>query len=128
MITYCYTDPISKKTSDWIFPRGEAPESIVIPEVEGNIVLERNRRAELSGITFSVKTKDSYKPASGPWPMKPCVGSGVNANQAQELRDHFQRNGVSVEVTNDGDPIYTSAEHRKRALKCRGIHDNNSFS
>lgn len=62
------------------------------------------------------------------WPMKPCVGSGVNAAQAPELREHFRKHSVDCEVTTDGDPIYTSAVQRKKALKCRGMHDRASFN
>ena len=66
-------------------------------------------------------------PAKSGWPIK-CYASGVNADQAQELRDYLQDAGVKTEVTPDGDPVYTSPLHRKRALKARGFHDNNSFN
>lgn len=62
------------------------------------------------------------------WPMKPCYASGVHASQAQELRDHLAKRGCPTEVTPSGDPIYTSAAHRKKALKIRGMHDKASFN
>ena len=62
------------------------------------------------------------------WPMKPCVGSGVHSDQAPELREHFKKHNVDCEVTTNGDPIYTSASQRKKALRCRGIHDKASFN
>jgi hypothetical protein len=67
-------------------------------------------------------------PASGTkgWPME-CLASGVNAEQAQDLRDEFKRVGVPTEVSADGNPIYTSAAHRKRALKARGFFDRASY-
>ena len=60
------------------------------------------------------------------WPLT-CVASGVNAEDAQKLRDEFKRVGVPTEVTKDGDPVYTSPEHRRRALKARGFFDRSSY-
>lgn len=130
MPTYCYsTIGDLKKTFDRIFPAGKAPERLLIERTSDgwDIYAERDRCAELSGTTISVKSGSSIQPPSGPWPMSPCFASGVGASQAQELRDHFSKHGVKTEVTSDGDPIYTSAAHRKRALKCREMHDANSY-
>lgn len=60
------------------------------------------------------------------WPLT-CFASGVNAADAQKLRDEFKRVGVPTEVTKDGDPVYTSPEHRRRALKARGFFDRSSY-
>lgn len=60
------------------------------------------------------------------WPLT-CFASGVNAADAQKLRDEFKRLGIPTEVTKDGDPIYTSPEHRRRALKARGFVDRASY-
>lgn len=59
------------------------------------------------------------------WPLE-CVASGVAPQQASELREFFQRRGESVEVTQRGNPIYTSPGQRKRLLKLRGLHDLDS--
>ena len=64
---------------------------------------------------------------TGDWPPIECIASGVAPQQAQELRDFFSAHGEQVEVSNSGDPIYTSAAQRKRLLKLRGLHDRNSF-
>lgn len=77
--------------------------------------LKRSYRAEQAGV-----------PATKGWPME-CIASGVNAADAQKLRDEFNRVGVPTEVTRDGDPIYTSARHRSKALKARGLIDRQSF-
>jgi len=61
------------------------------------------------------------------WPFE-CIASGVNANQAGELRNFFAKNGENVDVTPDGNPIYTSPGQRKRLLKLRGFVDKSSFS
>lgn len=63
-------------------------------------------------------------PSTKGWPMEPCCASGVHPEQAQELRDHLRKSGVPTEVTNDGDPVYTTAVHQEKALKCRGLHVN----
>ena len=66
-------------------------------------------------------------PSPRGWPMKPCVASGVQPEQAQELRDLFKKAGVPTEVTKGGAPIYTSPEHRRKALKVRGLYDRSSY-
>jgi len=85
---------------------------------------------ELDGVTarrdYSAKAAASVPSTSG-WPLT-CVASGVNAEDAQKLRDHFKAVGVPTEVTRDGDPIYTDAAHRRRALKARGFVDRASFA
>lgn len=95
------------------FPMGEAPETLDISGVPAY----RDFRAEHS----------PRKARSESWPMAPCVGSGVNAAQAGELRKFLADRGVPTEVSSDGDPVYTSAGHRKKALKVRGLHDNASY-
>jgi hypothetical protein len=57
------------------------------------------------------------------WPMPPCVASGVNAAQAEQLSDFLEDRDCPTEVTPDGDPIYVSPEHRRKALKLRGMYD-----
>lgn len=117
MPTYCFSDEdgcVIERT----FPRDAIPESI-FDSRHGRMT--RDYRAEnVQSVVAAVRDKPQG------WPMT-CVGSGVNANQAGELREHFKKHSVSVDVTSDGDPIYTSATHRRKALRCRGIRDNASF-
>lgn len=94
-------------------PLGPEPPPVEI-EVDG-VVAKRSYRAERVGV-----------PSTKGWPLV-CCASGVNASQAQELRDTFKRLGVPTEVTPGGDPVYTSAEHRRRALKARGLHDRAAY-
>lgn len=86
------------------------------------------REVVREGETFtrSYRAERAGTPATKGWPIE-CVASGVNAADAQKLRDEFQRLGVPTEVTNDGDPIYTDAVHRKKALRARGLIDRRSF-
>lgn len=65
-------------------------------------------------------------PTSRGWPLE-CIASGVHADDAQKLRDEFNRLGVPTEVSQDGNPIYRSPEHRRRALKARGFVDRSSY-
>ena len=113
MPTYCYSTPAGQ-TVERIFPMGEAPPSVCLGP---DLVAKRDYRAERVAV-----------PATAGWPMAPCYASGVHADQAKELRDHFKERGVPTEVTPHGDPIYKSAAHRRKALAVRGLHDNNSFS
>ena len=100
-------------TVERIFPMGEAPPHIRVDGLEA----KRDYQAERVGV-----------PATKGWPHEPCVASGVHPKQAQELRDGLRGAGVPTEVTKGGDPIYTSAVHRKKALSARGMYDRNSFS
>ena len=90
---------------------GEAPKTI---RIDG-VVAKRDFGAEQIGV-----------PSKTGWPIT-CVDSGVNAADAQKLRDHFKAGGLSVDVSEGGDPIYTSAVHRKKALKFRGFVDKSGF-
>ena len=91
---------------------GDAPRTI--QSCEG-VELERDFGAE-----------HNPRRAGGGWPIE-CLASGVNAAQAGELREFFSKHGESVNVSSDGNPIYTSPGQRKRALKLRHLHDRNSF-
>jgi hypothetical protein len=94
-----------------VFRIGQAPKTIMVDGVLA---------------TRSIKDEHKFFPPTKGWPMT-CFASGVNANQAGELRDHLLKAGVPTEVTADGDPVYRSAAHRKKALKARGMHDRKSF-
>ena len=110
MPTYCYeTD--AGDVVERVYPMGKAPGSI---SFDGKVA-RRSFAAERKGM-----------PAKSGWPMT-CFASGVNASQAQELRDHFVKCGVPTEVTSDGDPIYRDPAHRKKALKVRGMVDKLSY-
>lgn len=108
MPTYCYSSE-NGEVIERVYPMGKAPATIYQGEFRRDFAAEQTSRPGRAG-----------------WPIT-CFASGVNANQAQELRDHLRERGVPTEVTSDGDPVYTSPGHRKKALKARGIHDRNSF-
>ncbi len=65
-------------------------------------------------------------PATSGWPLT-CVASGVHPGQADELRQCLKDAGVPTEVTRGGDPIYTNAAHRRKALRARGMFDKMSY-
>ncbi len=112
-VTYCFTTTDGKHTVEREFARGDAPSEIAHDDLG---LMCRDYRAELSPV---------HSTGAG-WPMT-CIGSGVNANQAQELRDELKRCSVPTDVTNGGDPVYRDASHRRRALKARGIIDKSSY-
>jgi len=101
MPIYCYKAP-DHGIIELAFPSGEAPPCSTI-SIRGQ---GRNTRT---------------------YPMT-CYASGVHPDQAGDLRQYLQERGCPTEVTPQGDPVYTSAAHRKKALKLRGLHDRNSFS
>jgi hypothetical protein len=72
---------------------------------------------------FSAERKSLQTETAPGWPMAPCVSSGVDPSQAQELRDFLKKSGVPTEVTSQGDPIYRTPTHQKRALAARGMHN-----
>lgn len=87
------------------------------------ITLDDGRVAKFD---FAAQIRSQMRPATKGWPMT-CYASGVHASQAEDLRQYFRQHGCPTEVTNSGDVVYTSAAHRKRALKCRGMRDRSSF-
>ena len=111
MLTYCYTTE-DGRTEDHSFPVGTAPVAV---NFKDGSVAKRDYAAE-------------HRPlrAGGGWPMT-CYASGVNPNQAQELRDFYKKHGFRCDVNSSGDPVYESSSHRKAALKLRNLHDKNSF-
>lgn len=111
MPTYCYRR--GRRVVERVFPVRERPEQITIR----GLVYKRDRASEFGGVSV---------PASAGWPME-CVASGVHPSQAGELRKYFADHGCPTEVTADGNPVYRSAAHRKKALKLRGFRDNSSY-
>lgn len=94
---------------------GKAPQKIKLPD--GRFA-RRSLKDELAG---------SRKQASHDgWPIE-CEASGVRPEQAGELKELLRKNGVPTEVSAAGNPIYRSPEHRRQALKVRGMHDRNGY-
>jgi len=112
-VTYCYTVP-GGITVDRDFERGEAPPTVVLDD---GLVAERDFQAEHS---------PRRRSGDAAWPIE-CIGSGVNASQAGELREFLKRKGVPTEVTRDGNPVYRDMHHRRRALAARDLHSRNEF-
>jgi hypothetical protein len=111
MPVYCY-ETESGEIVERFYDMGKAPASI---RVKGEPA-RRCLRVERVGV-----------PSTTGWPIE-CYASGVHASQAGELRDYLKKKGVPTEVTPEGDPIYTDATHKRKALKARGFIDRNSFS
>lgn len=110
MPIYCY-ETENGEVFEEIFETGKAPASIIVAGVEA----KRSFRAERVTV-----------PSSSGWPLT-CFASGVNANDAGTLREFLAQKGVPTEVTKDGDPVYTSHAHRRRALKARGMIDRAGY-
>jgi len=108
---YCY-ETKTGKVVERVFALGKAPKSV---KVDGKVA-KRSFTAEHASV-----------PATAGWPME-CYASGVHADQAGDLRKEFNRVGVKCEVSSEGNPIYTSAKHRKQCLKSRGFIDKAAYS
>jgi hypothetical protein len=111
MPTYCYktkTGVVLEK----VFPVGKQPKEL---KLGGGKVAFRDFASERVGV-----------PPTKGWPIE-CIGSGVNASQAGDLRQHLMDKGVPTEVTSDGNPIYRNSKHRRKALKARGLCDKSAF-
>ena len=110
MPVYCYQLE-NGQIVDKVFSMGEAPSEITEGGMSG-------RRC------FAAESK-SVPPTSG-WPLE-CYGSGVHASQRKALEKELKDKGVPTKVSADGNPIYTDANHRRKALKARGFVDKASF-
>lgn len=113
MPIYCYEDRRGEIHERQFSIMAKIPPYITL---EGGRVARRCYQAERKGV-----------PAARGWPMT-CWASGVSASQAGELRAFLAGKGVPTEVTADGDPVYTSAAHRRKALRVRGFVDRSSFN
>ena len=109
MPTYCYRR--GNKVVSRVFSVADRPQSIMI----GGKEYVRSFADERPGV-----------PSTKGWPLE-CVASGVHASQAGELREFYRKNGCPTEVTEDGNPIYRNAAHRRKALKLRGFKDKASY-
>ena len=109
MPTYCYRR--GEKVVTRVFSVAELPQSIMIGAKE----YVRSFAGERPGV-----------PSTKGWPLE-CVASGVHPSQAGELREFYRKNGCPTEVSEDGNPIYRDATHRRKALKLRGFKDKASY-
>jgi hypothetical protein len=124
MPIYCFTNEETGETVEELFPMGECPEEIQRPVHRADdgptfvAMFKRNMGAEGPGRGFG--------PDNPGWPIE-CIASGVNANQADELRTFYKERGIDCEVTRHGNPVYRDELHKRKCLKARGFRDNNSF-
>lgn len=61
----------------------------------------------------------------GTWPME-SDACGVHPDQAKEYAAYLREKGVPTEVNSDGNPVFTSREHRKRVCAATGMYDRNA--
>jgi len=65
------------------------------------------------------------KDTAANWPME-SDACGVHPDQARDYAKHLREQGVPTEVLPNGNPIFTSREHRKRACAATGMYDRNA--
>lgn len=110
MAIYCYSrgDDIVELN----FPTGSAPKTVI-------------HHGKRYSRDFSA---ESVSVPSSAWntPIH-CVASGVHPSQRGELEKFFSDHGCPTKVDSDGNPVYTSAAHRRKALKLRGFRDRSGY-
>ena len=61
------------------------------------------------------------------WPMV-SEAAGVHPDQIGEARELIRRKaGVDCQFTQDGNPIFTSMDHRRKCLRAMGYQDKLSY-
>ena len=60
------------------------------------------------------------------WPMT-SEGAGVHPSQIAEAEAGSIARGVPVKFTKQGDAIFKSKEHRRKALKMFGMYDEDGY-
>ena len=122
---FAYEDSLGR--IHWLeqpFSAGPPPAQIEVPNEHGIHFDGCARQIMKAQRSYRAEQTGGASPRG--WPMT-CYASGVHPDDAQALRDEFKRVGVPTEVTPGGDPIYVSPEHRRRALKARGMFDKASY-
>lgn len=115
MPTYCFRSrDRRRKVIERVYPSSAIPKSVVV----GGVRYDRAMDAEWGGV--SVPSTVWANPIH-------CFASGVHPSQRKELEQFLKDRGVPTRVDADGNPVYTSAAHRRKALKARGMHDNASY-
>lgn len=66
-----------------------------------------------------------FRDTTACWPME-SDAAGVHPAQVAEAMEHDRRNGVPTDYTKDGNPIFTSREHRNRYCQANGLYDRNA--
>jgi hypothetical protein len=52
--------------------------------------------------------------------------AGVEPEEVPEMMEFDRQHGVQTEYNEEGDPVFTSAAHRKRYCEAHGIFDRNA--
>jgi len=84
---------------------------------------------EIDGETWCrefAPSSESQRRVSAQWPLE-SAAAGVLPSQIAEERAHLRKCGVNVEFTKSGKAIFTSHEHRRKALKAMGLLDKLSY-
>lgn len=60
------------------------------------------------------------------WPLV-SVAAGIHRDKVREYMEKDRLHGVPTEYTDEGDPIFTSANHRRKYLKLHQLYDKKAF-
>lgn len=111
MPIYCFKCPACGKTKEVARP----PADCNLPELcdKDGLVMQRDFRAEQGVPHFA-----------GTWPMT-SYAAGICPDEIPKFRKFDKEKGVQTEYTPDGDPIFTSAKHRRKYCEAHGLYDRN---
>lgn len=89
------------------------------PRIGDAVVLEDGR----SAVRILSPTVGVNPPSC--WPME-SVAMGVHPDQRKELIDYCREHDCPTDVSEDGNPILTSKEHRRKHAELRGFFDRDA--
>lgn len=114
MPIYCYETKDGTEHEDHYYHIGKAPRKIKL--------------ASGKFATRAVRPCSVVPSGEKEW-SKGLVSSaaGVLPSQIGEAERYAAVNGVPTKYTPDGDPVFTSASHRKKFLKLNGMIDKDSY-
>jgi len=113
MPVYCYKCPVCGKTAEVNKPMSECGSPELCPQ--DSFVMNRDLQAEHGG----------RRHCAGTWPMA-SYAAGISPDEIAEFRKLDRANGVPTEYTPDGDPVFTSARHRREYCQAHGLYDRNA--
>ena len=111
---YCYRCPSCGRLFERRLPMSECDSE---QRCECGAVARRDYVAEHCG----------QRAGQAGWPLV-SEAAGVHPSQIGEAKELIRRKaGVDCQFTSDGNPIFTSMEHRRKCLRAMGYQDKLSY-
>ena len=75
---------------------------------------------------YVARPGDAVGGAAAKWPIE-SFGAGVDPEDVPAEMERCRANGVAVNFTRDGRPIFESHAHRRQALRVMGLQDRLAY-